>query len=363
MHHLAAADTIVVAWRTSIGAGAGGGSLLLAGPVVADGRVVAVDADGEVVAVAAADGKQLWRFAPDDVERVDRLSGGAAAIADGRVYAATGNGMVFGLEAVSGAEIWRRQLRAPIRAAPTVIDGKVLVPTADSQTFALDGATGDVVWQHAGLFEQAGMLGGAAPAAADEIVVAAYASGEVVALALQSGQPLWNETVQRPRRTLAIGAISDIVGDPVIVEGRVIVAGASGEMAAFDLARGDREWTADVTSTQTPWVAGNFLYALTERNELVCMLLQGGRVRWVSPLAQLVEPDNPDSRRIRWTGPILVSDRLLLASSEGEVISVSPYSGEVLGKTAAGSSVSVPPAVADGTVYYLTDAGDLLALR
>ena len=267
------------------------------------------------------------------------LSGGAAAIADGRVYAATGNGMVFGLEAVSGAEIWRRQLRAPIRAAPTVIDGKVLVPTADSQTFALDGATGDVLWQHAGLFEQAGILGGASPAAADEIVIAAYASGEVVALALQSGQPLWNETVLRPRRTLAIGTISDIVGDPVIVEGRVIVAGASGEMAAFDLERGDREWTADVTSTQTPWVAGNFLYVADRAQRAgvhaaTRAAASAGSARWPSWSSRTI----PNSRRIRWTGPILVSDRLLLASSEGEIISVSPYTGEVLGKTAAGGS-------------------------
>ena len=94
--------------------------------------------------------------------------------------------MVLALDAASGAELWRRQLRAPIRAAPTVIDGKVLVPTADSQLFALDAATGEVLWQHAGLFEQAGILGGASPAAADGIVVAAYASGEVVALSLAS---------------------------------------------------------------------------------------------------------------------------------------------------------------------------------
>ena len=188
MQHLAAADTIEVAWRADIGAGAGGGSRLLAGPVVADGRVVAVDADGEVTALAVADGERLWRFAPDDVERVDRLAGGAAAIADGKVFAVAGNGMVFALDAASGAELWRRQLRAPVRAAPTLIDGKVLVPTADSQTFALDGATGDVIWRHAGLFEQAGILGGASPAAADGIVVTAYASGEVVALSLESGQ-------------------------------------------------------------------------------------------------------------------------------------------------------------------------------
>ena len=65
------------------------------------------------------------------------------------------------------------------------------------------------------------------------------------------------------------------------------------------------------------------------------MLRQGGRIRWVSPLAELVDPDDPDSRRIRWAGPVLVSDRLLLASSEGEVVSVSPYTGEVLGKASA----------------------------
>jgi outer membrane protein assembly factor BamB len=363
MQHLAAADTIDVAWRASAGAGSGGGSRLLAGPVVANGTVFVVDADGEIAAFGAADGRRVWRAAPEDLEPSDRLQGGAAAFADGRLFVSTGHGVVVALDAATGAELWRRALRAPIRAAPTAIDGRVLVPTADSQLFALDGDTGDILWQHAGQFEQAGILGGASPAAVGDTVIAAYASGEVAALSLESGQPLWGETVLRPRRTLAIGSITDIVGDPVIDAGRVVVAGASGEMAAFDLARGGREWTADVTSTQTPWVAGNFIYALTERNELVAMLQQGGRIRWVSPLAELVDPDDPDSRRVRWTGPVLVSDRLLLASSEGEVVSVSPYTGEVLGKASLPGPVSVPPAVADGIVYFLTDGGELVAYR
>ena len=363
MQHLSAAETITQTWSTKIGAAAGGRSWILAGPVISGGVVYAVDADGEAVALSAADGKQIWRFEAENVEEIDRLLSGAISVADGRAYLVSGNGMIFGLDAGGGKELWRRQLQAPMRTAPTLIAGKVLVPTDDSQLYVLDGATGDVLWQHAGLFEQAGMLGGASPAATDEIVIAAYGSGEVVALSLDSGQPLWNETVLRPRRTLAIGAISDIVADPVIADGRVIVAGASGEMAAFDLARGDREWTADVTSTQTPWVAGNFIYILTERSELVCMLQQGGRIRWVSPLPTLVDPAERDSRRIRWTGPLLVSDRLLVASSEGDIFSVSPYTGEVLGKASAGGSVSVPMAVADGTVFVLTDGAKLTAFR
>ncbi len=363
MQHVAAAETINEIWRTGIGAATGGRSWILAGPVVSGGVVYAVDADGVAVAVQAADGSQLWRFEAENVEAIDRLLSGAVSVADGRAYVVAGNGMIFGLDASTGKEIWRRQLQTPVRTAPTLIAGKVLVPTDDSQLLALDGATGEILWQHAGLFEQAGMLGGASPAATDELVIAAYPSGEVVALSLASGQPLWNETVLRPRRTLAIGAISDIVADPVIADGRVIVAGASGEMAAFDLARGDRLWTAEVTSTQTPWVAGNFIYVLTERSELVCMLQQGGRIRWVSPLPTLVDPKNNDSRRIRWTGPILVNDRLLVGSSEGDIMSVSPYTGEILGKVSAGGPVTVPMAVADGTVFVLTDGAKLIALR
>ena len=361
--HLEAAGALSVAWRSSVGAGAGGRTRLLGGPIAAAGMVFAVDTDGTAHAVDASSGRRVWEYYPEEAEAVDRLSGGAAAYADGRLFIAGGNGTVFALDASSGAEVWRRPIRAPIRSAPAVAEGKVLVPTADAQLFALDAASGDIVWQHAGLFEQSGILGGASPAVADGIVVAAYPSGEVVALSLSSGEQLWSDTVLRPRRTLAIGAIADIVGDPVIAGERVFVAGASGEMAAFDLERGAREWTAEVTSTQTPWIAGNFLFVLTERGEVVCLVDQGGRIRWVSGLQTRVDPDEPDSRAISWIGPILASDRLLVASSEGELVTLSPQTGEQLGSVAIGGGVSVPPAVADGTVFFLTDDAELVAFR
>lgn len=363
MHHLEVADTIKETWRADIGAGSSGRSRLLATPVMAGGKVFTIDADGLVRAFAPADGRRLWEFSSSKGESADRLLGGTIASDSGWLFVTTAPGNVIGLNAETGTEVWHRPLRAPIRAAPTVAGDRVLIPTADNQLFALDGRTGEILWRQAGLFEQAAILGGASPAANDTVTVAAFSSGEVMAIGLQSGQPLWNETVLRPRRTLAIGDISDIVGDPVIDGDRVIVAGASGEMASFDLIRGGRTWSADVTSTQTPWIAGDFLYVITERSELVCMLRQGGRIRWVSPLATLVKPDDPDSPRIRWSGPVLASDRLLVASSESEVLSVSPYTGEILGKASLPGPVSLPPIIADGTAYFLTDEGELLAYR
>ncbi len=363
MHHLALPDSINLDWRTSIGRGSSGSSKLLSEPIVAAGRVFTVDADGDIRAFTTTDGKRQWSYEPDSLEDSDRLRGGGLAFDDGRLYATTTIGEVLALNPDDGSELWRQPLLAPSRGAPTFIDGKVLAITADNQLFALDAQTGDVLWRHAGLFEQAAILGGAAPASTDGVVITPYSSGEVFALRSDSGATIWSDTVIRPRRTLAISAITDINGSPIIDRDRVIVAGNGGEMASLDIRRGTRVWDADLTSIETPWVAGDYIFLVTERSEVVCLLRQGGLIRWVTALRYLEDPEDPDTDRIRWTRPILASDRLILASSEGEIVSISPYTGEVLGTTRAPAPVAVAPIVANNTLYILTENGDLLAYR
>jgi outer membrane protein assembly factor BamB len=363
MGHLAVAETIQLAWRVGIGSGSSSSARLLAPPVVARGQVFTIDSEGVVNAFASADGRRLWSFSPDGIETPDRLGGGTIAWDDGRLFAVFSHGDVVALDAASGGELWRQRIKAPVRTSPTVAGGRLLIVTADNQLFALEAASGQVLWAHAGIFEQAAILGGAAPAATDELAVVAYSSGEVFALRLADGQPLWSDAVLRPRRTLAIGTLSGIVGAPVIDGDRVMVAGAGGEMATFALVSGQRIWEVRLTSLQTPWAVGDFVFALTDRNEVVCLLRQGGRIRWVTPLNPVAEDGGASDTRARWVGPVLAGDRLVLASSGSEVISVSPYSGEILGKAPLAGPVSLPPVVAERTVYFLTDDGDLLAYR
>ena len=68
-------------------------------------------------------------------------------------------------------------------------------------------------------------------------------------------------------------------------------------------------------------------------------------------------------RPIFWSGPILVSDRLLVVGSHGEALSISPYTGRVLGRIALPGGVKISPVAAGDTVYVLTNDGDLVALR
>ncbi|HEX2529482.1 MAG TPA: PQQ-binding-like beta-propeller repeat protein [Geminicoccus sp.] len=361
-YHLDAADSLAPVWDISIGRGAGTDAFLNP-PVIANGTVYAVDGDVEVSAIDAATGDKRWTSQPEELPYADRLNGGGIAFDGGRLYLATTKGVLICLDAGSGNEIWRRDVRSPLRGSPAVVDGRVLVISADNQSFALDGQTGELVWQHTAPGEIAAILGGSTPAAAQGIVIVPYSSGEVNALSLETGIPIWTETVLRPRRTLAIAAISDIDGLPVIDRDRVFVGGTGGEIAAFDLASGGRIYELTAATEQTPWPAGDFVYLLSDRGEVICMLRQNGLVRWVSALPREREEDTSGDALIKWHGPVLVRDRLLAGSSDGELVSVSPYTGEILGRLQVGAPIRQPPIVADGSIYLLTEDGTLHAYR
>jgi outer membrane protein assembly factor BamB len=362
LHHLAANDDLQLAWRTSIGAGSAGSGQLLARPVAAEGRVFTMDAEGTISAFDARTGSLAWRYEPEELSDEAELGGGLA-YDGGWLFATLSSGTVVALNASSGTEVWHQSLLLPLRAAPTVAGGQLLVVSADNQLYALDGESGQPLWRHTGFFEGAGLLGGPSPAVGDSVVVVPYSSAEVYALRLDNGRPLWNDTVQRPRRTQGLADINDIDGMPVIEDSRVYVASYGGQTAAIDLLRGIRVWDIDVASTETPWLAGDFIYLLSTRGEVVCLLRENGRVRWVSPLPHLTDPNEPTSEPITWTGPILVGDRLLLTGSTGEALAMSPYNGEILGRIELAGPVLIPPIAADGTVYFLTENAELLAYR
>ncbi len=363
MHHLAANDDLKLAWRADIGSGTAGASQLLAQPVVAGGLVYTMDSDAVISAFDVGNGQRRWQYQPEGVDADDGLLAGGLAYDNSWLFVTMSSGKVLGLNATNGTEIWRQDLDLPLRAAPTVAQGRLVVLSADNQLYALDGETGRPVWRHAGFFEGAGLLGGPSPAVDDGIVVVPYSSAEVFGLRLDNGRPLWSDTVQRPRQTEALAQISDIDGQPVIEDDQVYVAGYGGQMAAIQLRRGVRTWDLDVGSTQAPWLAGDFIYVLTIRSEIVCLLRDNGGIRWVSPLPRLTKPDDPSSTPIDWTGPILVGDRLLIAGSNRQALSVSPYNGEILGRLDLPGPVLVPPIVASGTVYFLTEDAELLAYR
>ena len=363
MHHLSAAGKLQEAWDSGIGSGSTSSTRLTASPVVADGHVFVLDSEVQVSAYSSKTGERIWRvdLTPDDEDAEEGFGGGVAYDA-GRVYVSTGFGFVSSLDAKTGKELWRRTATVPFRAAPVVNGGRVFVSTQENQLLALAADDGRVLWDHRGIAESAGILGSNSVAVSGDIVVVPYTSGELFALNVRNGKAAWSDTLARSGGLTPLSALADISGRPVIDRGIVFANSHAGRLVAVDIRTGERVWTIDVGGTQRPWVAGDYVYVITDGAQLLCVRRADGRIRWIQQLAAY---ENQEARKgaIAWSGPVLVSDRLLILSSEGYALSVSPYTGEVLGQVDIPDKAFIAPVVADNTVYILTDDGTLTALK
>lgn len=363
MEHLELGETPQPAWRVDIGAGADDDTRLLAPPVVADGRVYAMDTRAHVSAYAVADGERLWRFnLTPKGEDGSVVRGGGIAYDDGRLFASTGLGELWAMDAKSGGFFWKARLDSPLRAAPTVYGGRVFVVTASNRVVAFAAQDGRKLWEFTGAEEAQGLLGAASPAADVGVLVVAMRSGAFAALRVENGSLVWEDSLAAGRRASGLSLIGDIKAPPVIANGRVYAIGNSGLMAAVDLRTGSRVWEKEIGGVDMPWVAGRFLFVLSTNNEIVALEARTGRILWVAPLSVWQRPDK-HSGRIVWTGPILAGDRLIVAGSHGYVAAISPYTGKVLGYDRLSAGVTVPPVAAGGTIYFLTDDADLVAYR
>lgn len=362
MHHLAAGEKLTQTWRADIGTGTNSSAQLLAQPVTDGTRVYTMDVEADVRAYDLATGDRTWRSDLEPDEDDDGILGGGLAVSDGRLFVTTGFAYVIALDAATGEEIWRRRLSGPMRAGPTVYRGRVFVITIANELYALSADDGRQLWTHAGIVEPAGLLGGAAPAAGEGVVVAPYSSGEVVALRVENGRALWTDALAALQRTDPVSSIAHIRGAPVIDRDRVFVVSHSGRMVSIDLRTGSRVWEQAIGGTHAPWVAGDFVFVVSNARELVCLSRRDGRVRWVRSLPRYEDEEDKEDP-ISWAGPVLVGGRLLVASSAGDLWLVSPATGEVMERREAPGKVLIPPAVAQETVFLLTEDADLVALR
>ncbi len=375
LHHLQSAVNLEKVWSADIGSG-GKREILTAPPVVADSKLYIIDSEARVSAFDAKTGKRLWRteLTPKIKEKFrvrEILSGpdageigfgGGVAYDNGRLYVTSGFGFAAAVDAATGEELWRTPTDAPVRTPPTAYRGAVYFVTNTNEFVALDASTGGEKWNHHSFEESARILSSASPAAAGDLVVAPFSSGELGAFLADSGRVVWKETLARNTRLTSLAALNDIAGSPVIDRGLIYVVSHAGQLAAIDIRTGNRVWEIPVASLQMPWVAGDYVFIVSVDGELAAIERESGAIAWVSKLKRY---DNEKKRkgRIAWAGPVVAGDHLVLVSTRGRIVKISPQDGSIVAQEEIGDSYIVPPIVADQMIYVLSDTGRLTALR
>ena len=363
MGHVALGDAPQQVWSVSIGSGNSFRTRLISEPVAADGRVYTVDTEGRVRAFNIQNGQEIWSHqVRGEGSPSEALFGGGVTYDGGRVYATNGAGDIAALDAATGNQVWMVKPGGPLRGAPTVAGDTVYVLSQDSQLYALNAQNGETRWSGAGSFELAGVFGSAAPAFAQSTLVAGFASGELTAYRYENGQVVWQDALARTGISTSVGQLSDIDADPVIDNGRVFAIGQGGRMVAVELITGQRAWEINIGGLSTPWVAGDWIFVVTNRAQLLAVARSSGRIRWIS---QLPRYHNAEKRTgpIYWRGPILAGNRLILTGSNGDIILASPVDGTIQTTWRHRTAMSLPPIVSNNTLLVLDNDGRLTAWR
>ena len=361
MGHLALGASPRQIWSASI-EGSTPKARLAAAPVVAGGKLYVIDAGAHVIAYDANSGAKLWQTPLPSEGNGRALFGGGVSVVGDRVFASTGIGDVAALNAGNGAVLWKKRPGGPLRGAPTLANGHAYVMGQDNQIFALNQSDGEVQWTDSGTLQVTGVFGVAAPAAAQGTVIAGYSSGELTAYRYENGRSLWGDALSRTSISTAVASLTDIDADPVIDRGRVFAIGQAGRMASYELVTGQRLWEINIGGISTPWVVGEWVFVVTSDAKLLCVARATGKIRWISQLRRWQKEKKKD-KAIRWTGPVLAGNRLVLVSTHGDLVYADPSTGNVQADIEMGKRMSLSPIVANNTLYILADDGKLTALR
>jgi outer membrane protein assembly factor BamB len=192
-------------------------------PTFANGRVFATDDDGNLLALDAGTGKEVWSGNAVSLERkgsamkfwkreaIEAGLTGSPGVGEGLVVVGGRNGEVVAF-AENGEKKWETKVTSEVLSAPLIQNGRVIVRSNDGRVFGLDTA-GQRKWVYDRGLPTLSVRGNASPVGADGVVYVGYDDGTLVALRAEDGGRLWEQLVAEPEGRTELARMADIDGE------------------------------------------------------------------------------------------------------------------------------------------------------
>jgi eukaryotic-like serine/threonine-protein kinase len=283
------------------------------GPAAYASGVVAIESrDGNLYGLDARNGRERWRVPLGaDLPHPwgwDFLLSGPAAAGD-RFFAGSGHGEVLAMDAASGKVLWRYATAGRVRSSPAVSDGVLYVGSFDGHLYALDAARGTLRWrfatQGAGIdsekegFDRRSVQ--SSPAVTADLVVVGCRDGFLYGVERATGKQRWAVDHQ----------VSWVVGSPAIAGDRAIVGSSDGHFVhAVELATGKELWRTRTESNalSSPAVAGDVAVLGEFYGNVLGLDVATGRELWRFPTGELVN-----------SSPLVRQGRIYVGSGDGKL--------------------------------------------
>lgn len=334
-------------WRKNAGVGIRDSRIQLR-PAVTGRSVFAADVEGHVSAFARGKGHRRWRRATGY-----RIAGGLEA-AYGMVLFGTRDGEVVALSAENGDERWRARVGSEVLAAPATDGNQVVVQTLDGQVASLNADTGEQRWSFNVSVPVLTLRGTSAPVIANNRVLAAFASGRMVALASSGGTRAWKHQVAKPTGRSELDRLVDVDANLVVSDGAVFAATFQGKLAVLAMKDGRPYWKKEISTHVRMGLGTNALFVADDESRVHAIQQRTGDRLW-----------RQDKLRGRRLAGVVVHQALpLTADQHGYLHWLNASSGEpVARRRHNGNGLAGAPVVHDDILYVLGRDGALAAYQ
>lgn len=307
-----------------------------------------VDACGHVAVINANTGKTEWTL---DLKAP--VSAGPA-VAEQRLVVGTSDGKVITVDLAQRKVAWKSTTTSEILAPPAIVDDVVYIHTMDGGLSALSLADGRQLWRYTHNLPPLMLRRSSAPTVANDLVIAGFANGKLLAMQKNDGSVIWSQDISNPKGTTDLQRMIDISADPLVQSNRVYAASYQGNIAALTLNNGHVIWERAVPSYAGFVISENMLIVAGTNGDMVSLDTQNGATYWLQTELQ--------GRRL--TKPAIVQKYIVVADEDGNIHWLDKTSGRIVGRSELNKDgIEATPLVHANKVYILGCGGELMALE
>jgi outer membrane protein assembly factor BamB len=302
------------------------------GPIIADGRVFAADADGILICLSLSTGELLWK------KTLETGFMASPAYNDGAIYIGDLDGVVRSLDASTGEIRWEYDAQQEIDAGANFFKDTVLVTSQSGSLLALDRASGELKWR----YETDDQLQ-CGPTLAGNLTYLGGCDQHLHIVNVESGQPFMDK--------IPIDAPTG--STPAVHDRIVLVPNYKGQIWAFSAPTHELIWKFENSQLSNEFknsvaVAGGFVVATSGNRRVFALDLANGEVAWDVTLRRRTE-----------SSPVIAGDQVTLAGSDGRLLLLDLKTGKENWMFEVRGSFLGSPAVADGKLVVASDRGDV----
>jgi outer membrane protein assembly factor BamB len=306
-------------------------------PVVHQGKVYTLGAEGHLHCLEAATGKVLWvRELTKDFAGKTPIWGYAGhPLVDGQklICLVGGEGSVaVAFEKDSGKELWRAlSAREPGYAPPMIYEfggQRQLIVWHPEAVNGLDPETGRVLWTHRATV-RSGMSIATPRQLGDRLFLTSFYSGSLMLRIRGSDAPevLWQTAKASEKDT---EMLHSVMSTPMVLPDHIYGSCSYGQFRCLKTATGERVWEtfAPTTGKSERWgnafivPHGERYFLFNEQGDLIIARLTPEKYEELSRV-RLIEPNNHDARRpVVWSHPAF-ANRSVYARNDAEIVCAS----------------------------------------